>query len=76
MADICKTNILSDQSGVFPISLGGCEAVFVKKSPKNGTNSEFSKKIILSDLVTLYSLSFKLGYYLILLCKISASNSQ
>ena len=35
--------ILSDRSGIFLISLGGCEPFFVEKSRRNGEKSKFSK---------------------------------
>ena len=67
--------ILSDRSDIFSIPLRGCESFFVEKSRRYGEKSKFLKKFFLNDLAAAYSLSFKLGNNL-LLCKISASNSQ
>ena len=42
---ITKQTILSNRSGIFPISLGGFEPFFVEISPRNGEKSKISKKI-------------------------------
>ena len=42
---ITKQMILSDRSGILPISLGGCEPFFGEKSRRYGEKSKFLKKI-------------------------------
>ena len=36
---------LSDRSGMFSISIGGSEGIFVEKSQRNNENDIFKKKI-------------------------------
>ena len=56
--------ILPERSGIFPISLGGCEPFFGKISPRNGEKSTFSKKIFwtISQQHIAYVLSWDITY--------------